>query len=163
MKILISESQNQRLLEYFAPLEYLKYLINKEKVGADTFTRYKWIQAFQKYVDLIYKYTVKNTQFDGVKGIKVGTVWRDNWGESFSQPNVPPSRLDYTIRVYPIIDESNPPESQEIFNKQYEDFQKEFETISSAMALEVIQPVEDKETKEVKIVFNFLGLNLNKR
>lgn len=161
MKIVITESQNQKILEYFSPIEYLKYLLNKKEVGADTFTRYQWIQAFQKYVDLIYKYTVKTNEFDGVKGIKVATVWRDNWGETFSKPDLPPSRLDYTIRVYPIIDESNPPSSQEKFNEDYKIFQEEFENISEAMGLEVIQPIEDKKTKNITIKFNFMDLNIN--
>lgn len=162
MKIIITESQNERLLENFSPIEYLRYLLNKKEVGADTFTRYKWIQAFQKFVDLIYKYTIKTTKFDGVKGIKVATVWRDNWGETFSRPDLPPSRLDYTIRVYPIVDENNPPSSQEKFNEDYENFQKEFENISDAMGLEIIQPVEDEKTKNIRIRFNFMDLDIRK-
>lgn len=162
MKIIITESQNQRLLENFSPIEYLRYLLNKKEVGADTFTRYKWIQAFQKFVDLIYKYTIKTTKFDGVIGIKVATVWRDNWGETFSRPDLPPSRLDYTIRVYPIVDENNPPSSQEKFNEDYENFQKEFENISDAMGLEIIQPVEDEKTKNIRIRFNFMDLDIRK-
>lgn len=54
------------------------------------------IKAFQKYVDLIFKYTKRDVKFDGVNGMNVGTVWQKPWGEDYSRPGF----TSVKIRLY---------------------------------------------------------------
>jgi hypothetical protein len=166
MKYIVTESQFEKLYESFSYQDlknWFKFISKTDKTkhpGADTFHRYSMIKAFQKYVDLLFKYTSKFVKFEGVKGINVATVWKENWGEDFSQPERPPSRIDFKVRVYPDLDKSNPPQSQKTFNEQYKKFQEVFLDNSRGMGLEYIQPVEDPRTKNVKIDFDFLNVSL---
>jgi len=128
----------------------------KKHPGADSFKRYLNIKAFQKWIDLIFEYTKRKVNLDGVKGMNVATVWVEPWGKSFSRPELPASRLDYIVRMSPDFDEQNPPSSQQQFESQYEDFQKRFESIADSIGIDHIQPVQDKKVKDVKIRFNFL-------
>lgn len=168
MKYILTESQVEKIYESFSIEDlknWFKYIfkLDKEKhLGADSYNRYLMIKAFQKYVDLIFKYTKRDIKFDGVNGMNVGTVWQEPWGEDFSKPELPPSRLDYTVRVYPNLDESNPPYSEQQFQEQYQNFQRVFEDYARGMALDVIQPVEDKRTNNVKIKFDFLKIKPKK-
>lgn len=167
MKIIIEESQLQRLEELFS-LEDLKkrfdYIFNLDKEkhpGSDSFERYKKIIAFQKWMDLIFKYTKKDIDFDGVSGMNVATVWVNKWGENFSRPDLPPARLDFKVRLFPRIDSKNPPESQEKFDMQYKEFQKVFENYSNSIGLESIKPVDVGQVKEIKVDLNFMDLKLD--
>ena len=162
MKIIIKESQNQKLEEYFSPIKDLglmmNYYLNLDKgkpIGLDSFQKYKWAKAFQKYVDLIFRYTKKDFPLDGVKGFKVNHVSVNPWGEDFSNPDRPPSRLDWKVRLEPDFDLNNFPESEELYQEQLENFINEFKKASTFMGLETIQPVEDKKTKNISIDYSF--------
>lgn len=168
MKIIIKESQLQNLHELFS-MEDLKgrfnYIFNLDKKkhpGANDYDRYKAILAFQKWIDLLYKYTKKEVPFEGVNGMNVATVWADSWGQNFSRPELPPARLDFTLRLFPNVDENNPPKSQEKFNHEYSEFQKVFEEYSRGIGLETIRPIDNQKVKEIKIKFNFLDVELDK-
>jgi hypothetical protein len=164
MEIIITESQLQKIQEYFTfddikkRYDYHIKLDKKKHPGADSFGRYEMIKAFQRWVDLIYKYTSKEVFFDGVDGINVGTVWNATWGEDYSRPELKPSRIDYTVRVFPNIDKSNPPESKEQFEEQYEKFQEVFKKVAEGMAIDYIDPVADKRSNNAKVTFDFLQL-----
>jgi len=164
MEIIITESQLEKIQEYFTFDDLKKgfnYYINLDKTkhpGADSFDRYKMIKAFQKWVDLIYKYTSKEVFFDGVDGMNVGTVWQDKWGENFSRPEDKISRMDYTVRVFPNIDKSNPPESKEQFEEDYEKFKEVFQRVADGIGIDYIDPVADKRARGAKVRFDFLKL-----
>jgi hypothetical protein len=164
MKYIVTESQFQRMNEYFTfddlkkGYDYYVKLDKKKHPGADSFDRYKMIKEFQKWVDLMFKYVKKVVPFDGVDGMNVGTVWKAPWGEDFSRPELKPSRLDYTVRLFPNIDKSNPPESKEKFEQDYEKFQEYFNRVANGMGINYIDPVNDKNTKDVRITFDFLNL-----
>ena len=130
--------------------DFLVNLHTKKYPGADSLERLSMIKAFQKWVDLLYRFTKKSVEFDGVESIKVGTVWKSPWGSSFSSPELPPTRLDFFVRLYPKLDNSNPPKNKEKFNIQYKEFQKEFEHLASMINLDSIQPVQDKKIKKIK-------------
>ena len=156
------EVLTEELHEYFTFDDLKKgydYYINLDKKkhpGADSFDRYKMIKAFQKWVDLIYKYTSKEVFFDGVDGMNVGTVWQDKWGENFSRPEDKISRMNYTVRVFPNIDKSNPPESKEQFEEDYEKFKEVFQKVADGIGIDYIDPVADKRARNAKVVFDFL-------
>jgi hypothetical protein len=164
MEIIITESQLQKIQEYFTFDDLKKgydYYINLDKKkhpGADSFDRYKMIKAFQKWVDLIYKYTSKEVFFDGVDGMNVGTVWQDKWGENFNNPNEKASRMNYTVRVFPNINKSNPPESKEQFEEDYEKFKEVFQKVADGIGIDYIDPVADKRARNAKVVFDFLKI-----
>jgi hypothetical protein len=164
MEIIITESQLQKIQEYFTFDDLKKgydYYINLDKKkhpGADSFDRYKMIKAFQKWVDLIYKYTSKEVFFDGVDGMNVGTVWQDKWGENFNNPNEKASRMNYTVRVFPNINKSNPPESKEQFEEDYEKFKEVFQKVADGIGIDYIDPVADKRARNAKVIFDFLKI-----
>jgi DNA-directed RNA polymerase subunit RPC12/RpoP len=153
--------------ESFSPVEYLKYIIDKNKPvtkrdnpGADSFKRYQWIKAFQKYVDLIYKYTKKRVPFEGVEGMTVLTVWADASGVNMNKPNHRGTRTDWTVRISPKL--SNPPiESMFKFNKEYDEFKEKFQQISQSTGLNVIAPVNREGVEDNKINFDFLPISRN--
>ena len=138
--------------------DYYINLDKKKHPGADSFDRYKMIKAFQKWVDLIYKYAKIEISFDGVDGINVGTVWQDKWGENFSRPEDKISRMDYTVRVFPNIDKSNPPESKKQFEEDYEKFKEVFQRVADGIGIDYIDPVADKRARGAKVRFDFLKL-----
>lgn len=157
-------TSNETIKEYFSPLNDLNnmlryaFKLDKEKHrGADSYKRYIKIRAFQKYVDLIYKYATKETQIDGVKGVNVATVHVYPWGEDFSRPNLPPSRFDFEVTLEPELDKNNPPQSQEKFNEQYVNFQDSFQDVARMMGMNVISPIESKDVKNSKVTFKFLN------
>jgi len=168
MKYLIKESQYRSLVEYFSPMENLKTIFdyyfnidNKKPYGTKDFKSYKSIKLFQKYVDLIFKYTKKMSEIDGVKKMMVEKVEVTPWGEDFNNPRRGPARLDWKVHLYPVIDEENPPKSQEEFEKQYEGFKQQFERVSRGIGMEYIQPVEDKKTKKITVGYLFGKVNIN--
>jgi len=158
------EVLTEELHEYFTfddlkkGYDYYMNLDKKKHPGADSFDRYKMIKAFQKWVDLIYKYAKREISFDGVDGINVGTVWQDKWGENFSRPEDKISRMDYTVRVFPNIDKSNPPESKEQFEEDYEKFKEVFQGVADGIGIDYIDPVADKRARGAKVRFDFLKL-----
>ena len=148
--------------ESFSPVEYLKYIIDKNKPvnkrsnpGADTYERYQRINAFQKYVDLIYKYAKREMPFEGVDGIKVVTVWAEPWGVNFNTPNHPGSRTDWTVRLFPKIS-NQPLKSKHKFDIEYKEFQEKFQNIARMAGLDVTAPMDRKGVKQNKVRFDFL-------
>jgi hypothetical protein len=116
----------------------------KKHPGADTFARYSDIKGFQKFVDLLYRVTKKEVEFDGTKGLNVGTVWRE-------PPQGVSSRgeISFFVRVFPEIDENNPPTSKEKFEQQYKTFQEEFEINFQSIGMKNVR-------------FNFMNVSLPK-
>ena len=155
MKYTINEQQYKVIKEYFAPLEKLKKYFSGH-IG--TMDDYLLKKETQKFVDLIFRYTKKNNQFDGVKGFKVISVYQQPWGEDFSNPEKKPARMDYSVRLYPILDKSNLPKSNEEFKSQYEKFKNSFERNAQAMGFDLISPLE-RDSGWSKIVFIFSNID----
>ena len=153
------------LNESFSPVEYLKYIIDKNKdftkrgyPGADSFKRYQWIKAFQKYVDLIYKYTKKRAPLEGVEGMTVLTVWADASGVNFNKPNHRGTRTDWTVRITPKLSNQQI-ESEYKFNKEYEEFKEKFKQISQSTGLDITTPIDREGVKDNKVIFDFLPIS----
>ena len=155
MKYTINEQQYKVIKEYFAPLERLKKYFSGHFGTMDDYLLRK---EMKKFVDLIYKYTKKNNQLDGVKGFRILSMNPQGWGHDFNNPEKKPARMDYTVRLYPILDKSNPPESNEVFLEQYEKFRHSFLKNAQAMGFESIAPLE-REQGESKIIFMFVRID----
>ena len=158
-------SEYNNLDESFEPVEYLKYIIDKNKPvnkrskpGADSYERYKWINAFQKYVDLIYKYTRKEINIEGLEGITVLTVWADAWGTNFNNPKNAGMRTDWTVRLAPKLT-NEPIKSKHKFDIEYKEFQEKFKDIARMTGLDITAPMDRKGVKENKVKFDFLELS----
>jgi len=168
MKYIITESQFSVLNESFSIddmknwFKFITKVDKKKHFGADTFKRYSNIKKFQKFVDLIFKYTKKTTKLDGVDGLNVATVWVEPEIENLTEFGSSEITLDFLVRVYPQLNNDNPPKSQEDFQSQYVDFQKKFETIAKAIDIESIRPVETPNVQDVRIRFNFMNIKLPK-
>jgi transcription elongation factor Elf1 len=149
--------------ESFAPVEYLKYMIDKNKdftkrdnPGADSFEHYKWIKAFQKYVDLIYKYTKKQVPFEDVEGMTVLTVYADASGVNFNEPFKRAKRTDWTVSISPKL-KNTPLDSSYEFHEKYYEFQKKFEQISKNMGFDITAPIDREGVKDNKVIFKFVS------
>jgi hypothetical protein len=71
MKYIITNNQYELIKEYFDPIHFLKKKISKEKsqIKPEEFIQYE--KDFQKFVDLIFKYTYKNNPLEHLHGFKV--------------------------------------------------------------------------------------------
>jgi len=71
MKYIVTNNQYELLKEYFDPIYFLKKKISKEKspIKPEEFVKYE--KKFQKYVDLIFKFTSKQISLNHLKGFEV--------------------------------------------------------------------------------------------
>ena len=138
---------------------FITKIDKKKHIGADTFKRYSNIKKFQKFVDLIFKYTKKTTKLDGVDGLNVATVWVEP-GVNLSGFEDSEISMDFLVRVFPQLSSDNPPKSQEDFQSQYVEFQKKFEKIAKAIDIESIRPVETPNVQDISIRFNFMNIQI---
>jgi hypothetical protein len=60
------------------------------------------------------------------------------------------------VRVFPNIDKSNPPESKEQFEEDYEKFKEVFQKVADGIGIDYIDPVADKRARNAKVIFDFL-------
>ena len=159
MKILVTESQYQVIKEYFNPIQYIQYLMDKELDSDTNFESFQWMMAFQKYVDLIFKYTKKQTDMDNLSGMKVNSIKRAPWGTNFNDSNSKGQRLDWTLYLRPMLDGTVDHSEYEKMKGQYEVFKEVFSDTARQMGLTIIPAVEDKDVKDAKIDFKFYEIN----
>lgn len=164
MKIIIHKEQFDRLQESLSPKDLknrFNYMFNLDKnkhPGASSYELYKLIQTFQKYVNAIYRITKKETEFDGVDGINVATVWKEPWGHIIIPGKKVPQAWNYTVRVFPSMNESNGPTSEDEFQKQYENFKKAFEENAKIINLERFASLRQTEKQDIIVNFNFMDI-----
>lgn len=145
--------------EFFNPIQYLHYLTDKELDGDTDFKSFQWMKAFQKYVDLIFKFAKKQTDMNNLSEMKVKSIKRTPWGSNFNDPNSKGIRLDWTLYLRPMLDGKVDHSEYEKMKEQYEVFKEVFSNTARQMGLTIIPAVKDKDVKDAKIDFKFYEIN----
>jgi hypothetical protein len=74
MKYIITNNQYELLKEYFDPLYFLKKKLSKDpdQIKPEEYIKYE--EDFQRFVDVIFKITYKQTPLEHLNGFKVSKV-----------------------------------------------------------------------------------------
>lgn len=148
MNIIVSERQYKLLVEDFAPITMFKYLRDRNTDDMD-FGMYRWSVNFQKYVNLIYKYSMKKSPVDHLVGMKV-------WSLSHVGNGV---LIHWRIILDPLIEKDTPIDDYEKMKIQYENFKPIFEKVAKSTGLDEFSPVKISETDKFKVNFDFREIN----
>jgi hypothetical protein len=153
-KYVVTESQLKRLKEYFDPIHYLKKIIsNAPKYIRDPETL-KYDVAFQKVVDVIFKYTMKHSPVDNLKGVEVTKVTPQGWGSDMKDDSKG-SHTEWIVLLNPKLPKWFNPDDID-YRTQLEDFKKEFVSIANMMGLTSTSPIsqEGYSLDKVKFIIN---------
>ena len=119
MKYVITENQYNLLKEYFDPIYFLKKKMSKEPRQIKPEENIKYEADFQKFANLIFKYTYQTNPLKHLKGFDVIKV----------TPGT-----DFTVLLKPKVNDwFNYCDNSEYIGK-LEEFQKEFQDISKMMS-----------------------------
>ena len=119
MKYVITENQYNLLKEYFDPIYFLKKKMSKEPRQIKPEQNIKYEADFQKFANLIFKYTYQTNPLKHLKGFDVVKV----------TPGT-----DFTVLLKPKVNDwFNYCDNSEYIGK-LEEFQKEFQDISKMMS-----------------------------
>jgi hypothetical protein len=119
MKYVITENQYNLLKEYFDPIYFLKKKMSKEPRQIKPEQNIKYEADFQKFANLIFKYTYQTNPLKHLKGFDVIKV----------TPGT-----DFTVLLKPKVNDwFNYCDNSEYIGK-LEEFQKEFQNISKMMS-----------------------------
>jgi hypothetical protein len=152
MKYVLTESQLGRIKEYFDPLLYLKKIMSDAPKYVRDPETLKYDVAFQKIVDVIFKYTTKHSPVDNLKGLKVTKVTTMGWGGDFTSDQSKGSHTEWTVLLTPVLPKwFNPDDSD--YETQMEDFKKEFTSIAHMMGLTSTSPISQEGYPFDKVKF----------
>jgi len=147
----VTESQLERLKEYFDPILYLKKIMsNAPKYIRDPDTL-KYDVGFQKIVDVIFKYTMKHKPVDNLKGLEVTKVTPQGWGSDMRDDSKG-SHTEWTILLTPKLPKWFNPDDID-YRAQLEDFKREFASIAHMMGLSSSSPMSQEGYPNDKVKF----------
>jgi len=149
---IVTESQLERIKEYFDPIHYLKKIVtNAPKYIRDP-ESLKYDVGFQKVVDVIFKYTMKHSPVDNLKGLEITKVTPMGWGGDFTSDNSKGTHTEWTVLLTPVLPKwFNPDDSD--YKMQLENFRKEFQSISHMMGLSSSSPISQEGFPLDKVKF----------
>jgi hypothetical protein len=150
-KYVVTESQLERIKEYFDPIHYLKKIVtNAPKYVRDP-ESLKYDVGFQKVVDVIFKYTMRHTPVDNLKGLEITKVTPQGWGSDMKDDSKG-SHTEWTVLLSPILPKwFNPDDSD--YKTQLENFKKEFHSIAHMMGLSSSSPISQEGFPLDKVKF----------
>ena len=150
-KYIVTESQLERIKEYFDPILYLKKIMsNAPKYIRDPDTL-KYDVGFQKVVDVIFKYTMKHKPVDNLKGLEVTKVTPQGWGSDIRDDSKG-SHTEWTILLTPKLPKWFNPDDID-YRTQLEDFKREFASIANMMGLSSSSPMSQEGYPNDKVKF----------
>lgn len=151
-KYIVTESQLERIKEYFDPILYLKKIMSDAPKYVRDPSTLKYDVAFQKIVDVIFKYTMRHTPVDNLKGLEVNKVTPQGWGGDFTSDVSKGSHTEWTIVLTSVLPKwFNPDDSA--YKSQMEDFKKEFTSIANMMGLSSSSPLSQEGFPFDKVKF----------
>jgi len=149
---IVTESQLERIKEYFDPILYLKKIMSDAPKYVRDPETLKYDVAFQKIVDVIFKYTTKHSPVDNLKGLKVTKVTPQGWGGDFTSDESKGSHTEWIVLLTPVLPKwFNPDDSD--YKTQMEDFKKEFTSIAHMMGLSSSSPLSQEGFPFDKVKF----------
>ena len=141
-KYIVTESQLKRLKEYFDPIHYLKKIMKDAPKYIRDPETLKYDVAFQKIVDVIFKYTMRHTPVDNLKGLEVSKVTPQGWGVDMGDDSKG-SHTEWTIVLTSVLPKWFNPDD-DTYKSQMEDFRKEFTSIANMMGLSSSSPLSQE-------------------
>jgi len=149
---IVTESQLERIKEYFDPIHYLKKIVtNAPKYIRDP-ESLKYDVGFQKVVDVIFKYTMKHSPVNNLKGLEITKVTPMGWGGDFTSDNSKGTHTEWTVLLTPVLPKwFNPDDSD--YKMQLENFRKEFQSIAHMMGLSSSSPISQEGFPLDKVKF----------
>lgn len=154
-KYIVTESQLERLKEYFDPIHYLKKIVtNAPKYIRDP-ESLKYDVGFQKVVDVIFKYTMKHKPVDNLKGLEITKVSHQGWGGDFTSDVAKGTHTEWIVLLTPKLPKWFNPDDVD-YRTQLEDFKREFASIARMMGLSSSSPMsqEGYPNDKVKFIIN---------
>ena len=136
---IVKESQLERLKEYFDPIHYLKKIMSDVPKYVRDPETLKYDVAFQKVVDVIFKYTMKHSPVDNLKGLKVTKVTPQGWGGNMNDSSKG-SHTEWTVVANSILPKWFNPDDDN-YKSQMEKFKTEFKSIAEMMGLSSSSPL----------------------
>ena len=119
MKYIITDNQYNLLKEYFDPIYFVKKKLSKDK-SVKPQENIKYEEDFQKYVNVIFKFTIKENPLNHLKG--------------FDVIKVTPS-TDFTVLLRPKVNDwFNYCKNTEYLEK-LEKFENEFKDLAKMMGM----------------------------
>jgi len=150
-KYIVTESQLRRIKEYFDPIYYLKKIINDAPKYIRDPDTLKYDVAFQKIVNVIFKYTMKHSPVDNLKGIEVSKVTPQGWGGHMDD-DTKGSHTEWIVVAHSVLPKwFNPDDST--YKSQMEKFKTEFKSIAEMMGLSASSPLSKKGFLNDKVKF----------
>lgn len=147
----VTESQLERLKEYFDPILYLKKIMsNAPKYIRDPDTL-KYDVGFQKIVDVIFKYTMKHKPVDNLKGLEITKVSSQGWGSDMRDDSKG-SHTEWIVLLTPKLPKWFNPDDID-YRTQLEDFKREFASIARMMGLSSSSPMSQEGFPNDKVKF----------
>jgi hypothetical protein len=147
----VTESQLERLKEYFDPILYLKKIMsNAPKYIRDPDTL-KYDVGFQKIVDVIFKYTMKHKPVDNLKGLEITKVTPQGWGSDMRDDSKG-SHTEWIVLLTPKLPKWFNPDDID-YRTQLEDFKREFASIARMMGLSSSSPMSQEGFPNDKVKF----------
>ena len=149
---IVTESQLERIKEYFDPIHYLKKIVtNAPKYVRDP-ESLKYDVGFQKVVDVIFKYTMKHSPVDNLKGLEITKVSHQGWGGDFTSDVSKGTHTEWTVLLTPKLPKWFNPDDID-YRTQLEDFKKEFASIAHMMGLSSSSPMSQEGFPLDKVKF----------
>ena len=150
-KYIVTESQLKRLKEYFDPIHYLKKIVKDAPKYVRDPSTLKYDVAFQKIVDVIFKYTMKHAPVDNLKGLEVSKVTPQGWGGDMRDDSKG-TFTEWTIVLTSVLPKWFNPDD-DTYKSQMEDFKKEFTSIANMMGLSSSSPLSQEGFPFDKVKF----------
>jgi hypothetical protein len=154
-KYIVTESQLERLKEYFDPIHYLKKIMSDAPKYIRDPDTLKYDVAFQKIVDVIFKYTMKHAPVDNLKGLNVTKVTPQGWGADFTSDVSKGSHTEWIVLLTSVLPKWFNPDDI-TYRSQMEDFKREFASIANMMGLSSSSPISQEgfPLDKVKFIIN---------
>ena len=99
----------------------------------------KYDVAFQKVVDAIFKYTMKGSPVDNLKGLKVTKVTPQGWCSDMKDDSKG-SHTEWIVVAHSILPKWFNPDDDN-YKSQMEKFKKEFKSVAEMMGLSSSSPM----------------------
>jgi len=141
-KYIVTKQQYDLIKEYFDPLYYLKKIMNDDPKYIKDPSSLKYEGAFQKIVDVIFKYTMKHTPVDNLKGLEVSKVTPQGWGGGDGETSsfTGSSRTEWIVVAHSVLPKWFNPDDDN-YKSQMEKFKTEFKSIAEMMGLSSSSPL----------------------
>jgi hypothetical protein len=138
-KYVVTKQQYDLIKEYFDPLHYLKNIMSDAPKYIKDPSNLKYEVAFQKVVDVIFKYTMKHSPVDNLKGLEVSKVTPQGWGGNMDDDSKG-SHTEWTVVAHSILPKWFNP-NDDNYKSQMEKFKTEFKSIAEMMGLSSSSPL----------------------